>query len=251
MKTIEKDKVIYGIHPVEELIKHRINDIENIYFDNSTAKSELFELLKLCRSQRLPYQLIPRKNLDKISGTTKNQGIAAVCSYERYLDNDELFSFLETLSTPGLLLLPASVEDPGNLGAIIRSAVAFGVDAILLERKNTTSLNSTVAKTSAGMIEQMKFCKPRNLEKTIAELIRYGYKIVGAEADAAISIRQADFSTPLLVITGNEHKGIPSYLRKLCDEYIQIPIQNKVESLNVSAATSIILYEIHSQRTAK
>jgi len=241
-------KIVYGIHPVEELIKNRQEDIECIYIDKNCANTELFEILKTCRSNRLSYNVVPRNKIDEISLTKKNQGIVATCSAKSYLTEDDFFEKLQNLNHPALILLPSSVEDPGNLGAIIRSAVAFGADVLLMEKKNTAPLNSTVVKTSAGMTEYMEFCKPRNLEKVISDLQSLGYQIIGAEKGHSTTAKDVDFNKPTILVLGGEHKGIPPYLRKQCQKFVEIHIDEKVDSLNVSVAASILLYEAYQQK---
>lgn len=240
--------VIYGIHAVEELLSRRINQIERIFFDAERTKGNIFALLKQCKKNKLPYQCVPGKRLDQIAGTIKHQGVVALCTVKPFEDMDSILHRIEGAASPPLLLVPASLEDPRNLGALIRTCVAFGVNAILLERKNTTPLGATVAKSSAGMLEHMPVVRPPNLEKVIKELAIKGFSVIGAVAEADKKPHQVDLSGPTVIITGGEHRGIPSYLKKLCTDFAGIPIVKKVQSLNVSVAASIMLYECIKQR---
>ena len=247
MKNIP-DNVIYGIHAVEELITRRINEIERVFFDAERTKGNIFNLLKHCKKSKLPYQCVPVKRLDQMAGTIKHQGVVAICTVKPFEDITSLLQRLEDTTSPPILLVPASLEDPRNLGALIRTSVAFGVNALLLERKNTTPLNATVAKSSAGMLEYMPVVRPPNLEKVIKELAIKGFSIIGAVAGADKKPHHIDLSEPLVIIMGGEHRGIPPYLKKLCTDFAGIPIIKKAKSLNVSVAASIMLYECIKQR---
>jgi 23S rRNA (guanosine2251-2'-O)-methyltransferase len=250
MKPELLEDSIYGIHAVEELLKQRIQDVERVYFTADITSSPLFNLLKLCRKERLAYQTVPANKLDMIAGTTKHQGVVAVCSAKSYTPIEELLDTLAAKQTAPLLYIPASIEDPRNLGSLIRTCVAFGVDAMLLERKNTTLLGSTVAKTSAGMLEHLPIVKPKNLEGLLNDLIGQGYSVVGAQEGGAATPEETDFTKPTIIISGGEHRDIPPYLGKLCTTIVGIPIQQTAQSLNVSVAGAILLYECDRQRRA-
>lgn len=244
-----RDTIVYGIHPVEELIRSRPGGLDRVYFEKDRKSPPLFELLKLCRRKRLPYQVIPTRRLDSIAGTNKHQGVAALCPAREYTPIEEIFSDLETSAHVPLLVIAAGVEDPRNLGSLIRSCAGLGADAILLEQRNTAPLGSTVAKTAAGMVEHVRISRPRNLEGVVGELKQRGMLVVGADARAEERPDQVDLSRPTVLITGGEHRGIPPYLRKLCDTLVGIPLEPGVESLNVSVAGAILLYECRRQRT--
>lgn len=245
------DNIIYGIHAVEELIEARRNEIERIYVVQEKSGGKPFEILKYARKLRIPCQVIPEERLEKLTRSRKHQGVAALCSVKPYEEITDLRKRLKDKDTAPLLLLPASVEDPGNMGAIIRSAVALGVDAILLERKRSVPINATVSKTSAGLVEQMALVKPKNLEGEIEQFAKDGYEIIGAMGGDFPSPDKLDFSKPTIIVTGGEHKGIPPYLQKRCTNFTAIPMSEKAESFNVSNAAAIVLYEAARQRGFK
>ena len=241
------DTIIYGIHPVEELLRTRLSTVDHIYFDKEKKNALLFEIMKLCRKERLSYNLVPELKLRQLTGTPNHQGIAALCSVLPYASTESLTEMLARIPNP-LLVLPASVEDPGNLGAIIRSAVALGADALLLERKHTAPLGGAAAKSSAGMVEHITIARPKNLEAFIAELAGKGFKIVGAEMKNGKPPSTVTLTGPVVLILGGEHRGIPPYLLKQCTELISIPMNADAQSLNVSASAAILLYEAARQR---
>ncbi len=248
MDSIPAETIIYGIHPVAELIATKVRQIDRLYFDKDHTGGQLFELVKLARKERLAYQLVPSVKLDQLCGTTKHQGAVGLCSAKEFMSPEELLARLDERRTPPLLFVPASVEDPRNLGALIRTCVAFGVDAVLLERKNTAPIGATVAKASAGMVERIPLVKPRNLEGLVATLASRNFLIVGAETGAPARPQDIDLRKPVVIITGGENRGIPPYLAKQCTHRAGIPLSSEVPSLNVSSAASILLYECARQR---
>ena len=241
------ENCIYGIHAVEELLNTRLTAIDHIYFAKEKQSQELFNLMKQCRKERLAYNLVPELRLDHFCHSTHHQGVVALCSVKEYCSTEELKS--NVLEKPdALLLLPASVEDPGNLGAMIRSSVAFNVDAMILERKNTAPLNASVAKSAAGMIEHVTIARPKNIEALIEEFKAKNFSIIGADASKGVPPDQLDLKGPVLFVLGGEHRGIPPYLDKACTSFVSIPISSTVQSLNVSVAAAVLLYECNRQR---
>lgn len=249
MNDVQNSNLVYGTHAVEELLIHNHQAIDKVYFNDKNKTGILFELLRKVKKDKIPYACIPEHKLQKMVGRASHQGVVAYRTVRAYDPIEKLWDILEQVTDP-LLLLPSSLEDPGNFGAIIRSATAFNVVAILMERKGTVALNATVAKTSAGTIEQMTIIKPNNLEGLVKELKEKGVQVIGADASGNKKPHEIAFTKPTLIITGGEHSGIPPYLLKLCDEITSIPIQSSVESLNVSVAAGVLLYEATKQRSA-
>ncbi len=246
---MESENIVYGIHAVEELLKNRLTSVDHIYFSSEKKNPELFNLIKLCRKERLSYNLVPEARVDQLCKTSKHQGVVAFCSVKTYSSTEELKSKVFAKKN-GLILLPASVEDPGNLGAMIRSSVAFNVDAMILERKNTSPLNASVAKSSAGMVEYLTIARPKNIEALLEEFRMNNFSIIGADITKGIPPEKNDFTGPTVLILGGEHRGIPPYLLKACTSFVSIPISGEVQSLNVSASAAILLYECMRQRRA-
>jgi len=246
--TQPTDTPIYGIHPVEELLSARRQDVEHVYFDKDKRSQPLFELLRVCRRERMSYNLVPEAKLDALAGTRRHQGVVAFCSVRPYDGAEAIDSIVQAKPAP-LFVVAASIEDPGNLGAIIRSCVCLGADALLLERKNTVPLNAAVAKSSAGMFERLCIAKPRNLEGVIAGLASdREFSVVGAAVEGGVPPEKHDFRKPTVLITGGEHRGIPPYLQKQCAATVTIPMTPQGQSLNASVAAAVLLYEIARQR---
>jgi 23S rRNA (guanosine2251-2'-O)-methyltransferase len=262
------DLPIYGIHPVEELLAARKQDIEHVYFDRDKKSAALFGILRVCRRDRLSYNLVPEAKLNALAGTMKHQGVVAFCSARPYNGAEDLEAIVRSKPAP-LFVVAASIEDGGNMGAIIRSCVCLGADALLLERKNTVPLNAAVAKSSAGMIEHLCIVKPRSLEGLIGDLVeKRGFSVVGADVDSdknvdndknkdknkgknkGVSPDKVDFRKPTILVVGGENRGIPPYLQKLCGKTVSIPMaQNgRGQSLNASVAAGVLMYECMRQR---
>jgi 23S rRNA (guanosine2251-2'-O)-methyltransferase len=242
-----QENSIYGIHAVEELIEKRLLSIDHIYFNNDSKNPQVFNLIKICRKERLSYNLVPESKLNQLAKTTKHQGVVAVCSIKPYCSVEELYK-IASHKKNALFLIPASVEDPQNLGAIIRSSVAFGVDSLILERKHTAPLNAAVAKSSAGMVEHMCIARPKNLEKIVSDFISRGFSVIGADVKKGEIPQNVDFCGPVILVLGGEHRSIPPYLSRLCTDFVSIPITPAAQSLNVSAASAVLLYESAKQR---
>lgn len=241
--------VVYGIHPVSELLSSRPQSIEKILIEAQRSSAQLFEILKRARSLRIATQMVPSHKLDETSGDTKHQGVVAVCAIKPYAEWDDIQEKLRGSGQSALVVIPASIEDPRNLGSLVRSCVAFGVDAMLLEKKNTAPLSPVSAKASAGMIEHLQIAKPRNLEGIVEELSKSGFSVVGADMNGDKDIWDTDLTGPTVLILGGEHKGIPPYLAKKCTATVRIPIRPECSSLNVSTAGTVMLYETARQRS--
>jgi 23S rRNA (guanosine2251-2'-O)-methyltransferase len=239
--------IVYGIHAVETLLATRQDSIDHLYFDKTKRSQPLFNIMKICRKERLSYNLVPPLKLLQVAGTENHQGIVAVCSVKPYCSIEELEKKLEGKKAP-LFILAASIEDPGNLGALIRSCVAFSVDALFLERKNTAPLSPVVAKCSAGTVEHLDILRPKNLEGLVESFRTKGFSIIGTHAQKGVPPDKIGLTGPTMLIIGGEHRGIPPYLEKLCTCFASIPSSELAQSLNASVAGAIMLYECNRQR---
>ncbi|MBN1981231.1 MAG: 23S rRNA (guanosine(2251)-2'-O)-methyltransferase RlmB [Chitinivibrionales bacterium] len=250
MKNAEKTSIVYGIHAAEELLETRSNQIDHFYFSDKLPNKSIFHLIKEARKKKIPFHCIPIQKLNQIAKTTKHQGVVAICAIKTYETTDNVMQLLDSNKITPLFIIPASLQDPRNFGALIRSAVAFGVSAIMVEWKGSAPMTSTVAKTSAGMIEHMPIIKPNNMEAEVKQLKEErGFSIIGVSEESEQKPYEINLSGPTVLVMGGEHRGIPPYLRKLCTDYIGIPMLKPVPSLNITVAASIILYECARQRS--
>ena len=238
---------IIGRKPVLEALKAG-QPVKKIYLSETVKGKFLQQLNDIAGNKKIPVTKIPQKKLDSMAGGQNTQGVLAVKRGEfNYSSFDEILSYSKSQTYPLLLLLD-SVQDTHNLGAIIRSAEAAGVDGIILTTDKSASVNETVEKTSAGAVSNIKICQITNLTRTIKELKEEGYWIYGSCLEGAQDHTKLDYRNPVALILGNEEKGIRRLVAENCDFLVKIPMKGKTESLNVSVAAGILLFEINRQR---
>ncbi len=189
---------------------------------------------------------------EKFKSVTKNenaQGVAAVKSDQKYFLLEEIISSSKKSPLPLLIILD-SVQDTHNLGAILRTAECSGVDGVILTRHNSAPVNETVIKASAGATEHLKICQVNNLAHSLKELKENGFWIAGSSLENSKDYTEADYKVPLALVLGNEEKGIRRLTAESCDFLVNIPMKGKIQSLNVSVAAGVLLFEILRQRRA-
>ncbi len=248
MNYPQSDNLVYGVHPVEELLKLRSRPVEKVFFDRERANGPLYPLLKECNQAKIPYQLVGQAKLRDLVGNAVHQGVVALCGLKSYVSVSEVLATAEKLGEAPLLLLADSVEDPHNLGAVIRTALAAGVHGILLPKQGGTPLTPAVAKAAAGALEKMAIAKPDDIAAELKALGEKDFTIAGLETGAPKSYRQARLAGPLVIVVGGEHQGIRPHIRRHCTELLSIPLRAEVNSLNLSVAAGVLLFEVVHQR---
>lgn len=233
--------MLYGVHPVWEVLLSESRRIEKIFVSKRAKGLRIGKLIKAARNNGIPISFVPMGTLKRLAGTEKHQGVIASMASATYASKEEIFSLLDEQS---VVLVLDHVEDPGNLGAIIRTAAATGISGIFLSAKGSAGLTAAAAKRSAGAIEQMRIGRIRNLASLIEELKSKKFCIVVVEKGGNTKSYQAAFRFPLAIIMGGEHRGVSRELVEKADMVVEIPISEKVASLNVSVACGIILYEV-------
>ena len=227
------------------------NVVRQILIENTRAKCVYLsardpEILKLANAHRIPVQVVGKKELEHLVKTDRHQGV--VCEVEPYRTYtlDELID-----SVPkdrwGLIILLDELEDPHNLGAILRTADAVKADGVIFKKTNSVGLTPTVAKVSAGAIETVKSCSVTNLARAVEKLQKAGWWIVGADMDGQ-DYRSLDYAMNTVLVIGNEGKGISRLVREKCDYIVSLPMRGKITSLNASVSAGILMYEICSKR---
>jgi rRNA methylase, putative, group 3 len=235
-------ELIYG----KNLIKQRLMEDKKIHTLFLLKEQIDQEILTLAKEKRVPIIFMNRKQMDDDAKGGKHQGVMAKIDSYCYYELEEILASIPEGKTPLLVMLDG-VEDPHNLGAVLRTCDAAGVDGVLLGKHRSVSLNATVAKVSVGAIETVKVAEVTNLNQTIKQLKEKGFWICGSEMNAK-DYRQADFTIPLVLVVGSEGFGISSLVKKNCDFVVSVPMQGKINSLNVSVATGVLLYEVLKQR---
>lgn len=248
MNKVEKDKqdMIYGIRPLMEAIDAG-KEIEKVLVQKG-LKGDLFkDLLKLLKDREIPIQFVPIEKLNRLSRKNHQGVISFVSPIAFYRIEDILPSVFERGEDPFFLIIDR-VTDVRNFGAILRTAEAAGIHAVIIPSRNTAQLNSGTIKSSAGAIYKIPVCRSDNLKVTINYLKGSGIKIVAATEKANESIYNSSLSGPLAVIMGSESEGVSSEYLKLSDIHFSIPMLGEIGSLNVSVATGIVLFEAVRQK---
>ena len=242
-------KKIYGKKPVFEAVKagEAIDQIYILYNQHSKAVNEI---KKLARRKGIKVTQLSQKKFNQLAGKENTQGVIAIVSETKLFSLDEILEEVREIEEP-LLLIIDSVQDPHNLGAILRSAEAAGVNGVIMTARNTAPLSETVIKTSTGAISHLKICRVNNLVESMKLLKKNRFWIVGSALGSGKSYTEIDYSGPIALVVGNEEKGIRKLVAENCDFLVEIPMQGKIQSLNVSVATGILLFEILRQRSAK
>lgn len=244
-KTRHRDTIIYGRHPVLEALKRQI--IKRVYFYKGMDKKFLEELKAICDEKNIPLKMVDSEYLTSRLGKSNHQGILAEVTPFEYTDFNSILQAVKNKKTACVLIL-AHLEDPGNLGAILRTAAAFDIDAVILPKRRSALVNATVAKTSAGTLGMVPVALVPNLRNVVQTLKENDLWVVGSDAEAETEISNFEFPSRSVIITGGESKGIPPLLLKECDYTVRIDINKDVESLNVSAATAIFLHAANVAR---
>lgn len=231
-----------GIDRVLEALKNG-EGIERIYFENSARGTAIDEIRQLASKEGVPINYVPQAKLDGFN-ITDHQGVIAMRSKVSYVELQSLISLVFDSGKAPLFLILDGITDIRNIGGIARSAFCLGADGIIIPDKGIGALNEDAVLTSAGALERIPVCRVNSLLKAIDELHLNGIKVYSTEMKADLSIDKVDWKEPAAIIMGSEDKGIYPALLKACDDTVKIPMAGDFESLNVSVATGIILYEI-------
>ncbi|MTD32199.1 23S rRNA (guanosine(2251)-2'-O)-methyltransferase RlmB [Planomicrobium sp. YIM 101495] len=239
-------EIIGGKNPVLEALRAG-RDINKIWLAEGIQKTGVTELLKLAKEQGVIVQFVPKKKIDGLTDSN-HQGIAAAVAAYRYAELDELFDVAAAKEQDPLFIILDELEDPHNLGSILRTADAMGAHGVIIPKRRAVGLTAVVAKASTGAIEHVPVVRVNNLSQTVDELKKRGVWIAGTDAKEAADYRQMDANLPLTVIIGSEGKGMSRILREKCDFLYKLPMVGHVTSLNASVAASLLLYEVYRKR---
>jgi len=246
-----KSHYVTGLRAVEQLLASDNTEIKRVYAEYKSANPRIESLLARARDAGIDVQSANRARLLQISGESRHQGIVAEVRRSTVLDEAGLRNLVEDRlvgDRAPLLLMLDGVQDPHNLGACMRTADAAGVDAIIVPRRGAAGLGPTVSKVAAGAAESLPFAGVTNLGKVLAWIGDYGITRIGTSDQGSQSLFEADLTAPLVLVMGNEHKGLAKGIASRCDALVHLPMRGAVSSLNVSVATGICLYEAMRQR---
>jgi 23S rRNA (guanosine2251-2'-O)-methyltransferase len=244
---------IYGLIPVLEALRAGSKRLEQITIAEGARHERMRELLDLARHACVPVHRAPKFALDRALPGVTHQGVIARTAAATYRDAEELLEQLGarvSTADPPLVLGLDAVEDPRNLGAILRTAECAGVSGIFIPERRAVGLTATVAKTAAGALEHVAVARVTNLAQLIEQLKQRNIWVIGAAADGTSNYTEWDWTVPSALFLGGEGAGLHRLVRERCDALVRIPLLGQIESLNVSVAAGVILYEALRQRTA-
>ncbi len=238
--------VIYGIHAVAEALKARGRGFEYVAVSRERHDGRVQRVIAECHAAGVPVRTISREELDRLAGSTSHQGVLAVTSGKQYVDVDDLLQ--ERRGQHAFLLVLDGVKDPHNLGAIVRTADAAGVDGIILPERRAVGVTGTVAKASAGASEHVPMARVTNISRTLEELKKRNVWTVGLDERGGQNYDAIDYNMDCALVLGAEGKGLHDLVRRSCDFVVSIPMLGQVPSLNVSVAAAVVMYEAARQR---
>ncbi len=251
---LEAEHTIYGLIPVLEALRSGQRPLQQVTIAEGARHERLKELLGLAKLARVPIHRAPRLMLDRALPGLTHQGVMARTAASGYYDSEELLerlaAMVNTEHKPLALGLDA-IEDPRNLGAILRTAECAGVDGVFIPERRAVGLTATVAKTAAGALEHVAVARVTNLVQLIERLKQLNIWVVGTTGDASLNYTEWDWNSPSALFLGNESTGLHRLVRERCDTLVRIPVRGRIESLNVSVAAGVILYEALRQRSEK
>ncbi|MGH9969528.1 MAG: 23S rRNA (guanosine(2251)-2'-O)-methyltransferase RlmB [Pyrinomonadaceae bacterium] len=242
---------IYGLIPVLEVLRAGQRTIDSITIAEGARHERLRELLALAREAEVPIHRVPRISLDRSLKEITHQGVVARTAAARYKDADQLLDELAArvgTDQPPLVLALDGIEDPRNLGAILRTAECAGVNGVFIPERRAVGLTDTVAKAAAGALEYVPVARVTNLVRLIEQLKERNIWVIGAAGEGASDYTTWDWTLPSAIFLGGEGAGLHRLVRERCDTLVRIPILGHLESLNVSVAAGVLLYEALRRR---
>jgi 23S rRNA (guanosine2251-2'-O)-methyltransferase len=243
-----KSEILYGIHPVLEALNAARRRFFEIFVESKKMSNRVARVVALAESKKLSLKIIETVQFDTLLGTSAHQGIAARVSPYPFATLDDILIADDIAAGTCVLLLLDQLQDPHNLGAIVRTASCVGLNGIVIPKDRSVYPTPAVSKASAGALEHMQLVRVTNMARTVVLLKERGLWIFGTDRDSQQSLFECDLSGPAAFVIGSEHKGIRPLVKKKCDHLISIPQTGPIQSLNASAAAGIVVYEAFRQR---
>jgi 23S rRNA (guanosine2251-2'-O)-methyltransferase len=243
-----KDEIIYGLNPVMEALRGTRRAFE-LFVAGASSDRRFEKLLILVKEKGVPVRHREKNDLSRLCGTEHHQGVALRVEAFAYAGMEDILARWRSSGESGLIVVLDGVQDPHNLGALIRSAACAGAHGVIIPRDRAVGVTAVVEKTSAGAVETVPVAQVANIAQTLEELKKDGFWIYGAEGTSAASLYEQDFRGNTAVVIGGEGEGIRPLVQKKCDYLVSIPIKGGVNSLNASVAGGVMLFEIVRQRS--
>jgi 23S rRNA (guanosine2251-2'-O)-methyltransferase len=233
--------VVVGVHPVLEALRAG-RAIDRVLVARGAGGLRLQEIINLCRTRAIPLRFEPRPSLDRLAGGTSHQGVLALGAAHRHASLDDV------AGAAAMLVVLDGVEDPHNLGAIIRTAHAAGAGAVVIPERRAASLTETVSKAAAGALEHLPVVRVGNLNRALETLKERGFWIYGLDERGEQIYSGVDYASPAAIVLGGEGRGLHHQVKEHCDQLVRIPTAGRISSLNVSVAAGIVLFEWKRRR---
>lgn len=241
------EEIIYGKNPIIEALRSG-RELNKIWIAEGSKPQAVQIIYDEAKQRGIIVSQVPRAKLDQVAETKNHQGVVAFIAAYEYAEYEDILDQTGKNGKVPFVLLLDGIEDPHNLGSILRTADASGVDGVIIPKRRATGLTQVVAKASAGAIEYVPVCRVTNLATTIDDLKKRGYWVFGTDASAKLDYRKGDFTSPVVLVIGSEGKGISRLIRDKCDSLLKLPMLGHVTSLNASVASAILMYEVLRQR---
>lgn len=239
---------IAGRNPVMEALKSG-REIDKILIAKGTEGGSLIKIIGKAKDRGIPIQYVERQKLNEMSSSDVHQGIIATVAAYEYCEVEDILENAKSKGRDPFLLILDEIMDPHNLGSMMRTADAVGVDGIIIPKRRSVGLTSTVAKSSAGAIEYVPVAKVSNIAQTIDKIKDMGIWVAGADMSGSKEHYNMDLEGPLALVIGNEGEGISRLIKEKCDFLIKLPMVGQVSSLNASVAAAVLMYEVFRQRS--
>lgn len=242
-------EVLFGIHAVEQALKSQGRAFEYVAFLRGRADARMQRLIDRCRDAGVPTRFESKDQLQRLAKSSAHQGVVAVAAARQYLELEDVLKAKRR--EKHFVLVIDGVEDPHNLGAILRTADAAGADGALIPERRAVGVTPTVLKASAGAAEWVPVAKITNVSRALEDLKKKGIWTVGMDERAEMAYDDVDYCTDFALVLGGEGKGLHAKVREHCDFLVSVPMTGKVPSLNVSVAAAVVMYEAARQRRHK
>ena len=228
--------ILSGVHPVAEALRAG-HPLDRVLVAQGAGGARLQEIIDMARRASIPVRFEPRGALDRVAGTSAHQGVVALGAARKY-------AALEDVAAADLVVVLDGVEDPHNLGAIIRTAHAAGASSVIIPERRAVGLTDVVAKAAAGALEHLPVVRVTNLNRTLGSLKERGFWIYGLDERGSEEYHRVEYQSPTALVFGGEGGGLHEHVRKHCDVLVRIPMAGKISSLNVSVAAGVVLFEL-------
>ena len=239
---------LFGFHSIESLLITNPESIIKVSIQSNRKDKRAAELINTLTRQKIPFLTSDRNDLDRIAKGEIHQGVISEVILPPLMNEESLLNSISGNSTKPLILILDSIQDPRNLGACLRSANAAGVEHVVINKDGSAPINALVHKTSAGAINTLRIYHVTNLSRTIKDLQKRGLWVIGLDGNSQSTIYDVNLTDATGIVMGSEGKGIRQLIKKTCDQIVTIPMSGNIESLNVSVATGIALFESKRQR---